>query len=158
LEQTELETTLKRDGSFYLGDMVNKFIAGALDSSDPSEGEVLEARQLFFTASGRIGVIVDVDQATSLQLTGLQRNMSLVTVPIGRLTHTTFRAPRNRRGRSDAEAASVGFLDGDYLERYLDIQSKQILAQIMQGGGEAERLAITQEALSKILERLRSLH
>jgi hypothetical protein len=29
LEESELETALKRDGSFYINDMVNKFIPGA---------------------------------------------------------------------------------------------------------------------------------
>jgi len=61
-----------------------------LDSSDPSEEEVLEAKQLFFTASGRIGVIVDVDQETSIQLTGLQRNMASAISPAGGLTHTVY--------------------------------------------------------------------
>jgi len=158
LERTELETTLKRDGSFYLGDMVNKFVTGALEFSENTEEDVVKAKQLFFTASGRIGVIVDVDQETSLKLTGLQRNMARAMLPAGALTHTAFRAPRNRRGRSDAEASSVGFLDGDFLERFLSGQPSEIMGNIMEGESQAEHLTSSKEALQKILERLRGLH
>lgn len=65
-------------------------IAGALESSENTEENILEAKQLFFTASGRIGVVVDVDQDTSLQLTGLQRNMDSAIPAPGGLTHTAY--------------------------------------------------------------------
>lgn len=156
------------------GFLSNHSSVGALEFSENTEEDILEAKQLFFTASGRIGVIVDVDQETSLQLTGLQRNMAWAMSPAGALTHTayvnlksviaspnihcSFRAPRNRRGRSDAEASSVGFLDGDFLERFLSVQPSEIMGKIMEGESQAEHLTSSKEAIHKILERLRGLH
>jgi DNA damage-binding protein 1 len=70
-----------------------------------------------------------------------------------------FRAPRNRRGRTDAEESSVGFLDGDFLERFLTFpHSSSIVEEIMKGASEAERLTLPREKIQKVLERLQGLH
>lgn len=62
-------------------------------------------------------------------------------------------------GRYDAEASSFGFLDGDFLERYLDLpSSSSAVDKIMNGNYEPERLRLSREKIQKILERLQSLH
>jgi DNA damage-binding protein 1 len=49
----------------------------------------LEAKHVFFTSSGRIGVIVNVvDDQLSLHLTALQRNLAGVLQGVGGVTHT----------------------------------------------------------------------
>jgi DNA damage-binding protein 1 len=75
------------------------------------------------------------------------------------LTWVRFRAPRNNRGHSDSEESSVGFLDGDFLERFLTFpHSSSTVDDIMKGTSQAERLTLPQEKIQKILERLQSLH
>jgi len=70
-----------------------------------------------------------------------------------------FRAPKNNWGRSDSEATSFGFLDGDFLERFLlFIDDRQALHQIMQGQSEPERLTISVQRIQRVLERLQSMH
>lgn len=57
------------------------------------------------------------------------------------------------------EAVSVGFLDGDFLELFLQYMGdERSLKQIMEGQSEPERLTITPEQLQKVLEGLQSLH
>lgn len=70
-----------------------------------------------------------------------------------------WRAPTAPRGRSDAQAAAVGFLDGDFLERFLDYpKSSPQIAKILAGKNEAETLKISYEDLRIVLEALRSMH
>lgn len=70
-----------------------------------------------------------------------------------------FRGPKNIRGRSDAEASSFGFLDGDFLEQFLAIEpSTEDMKNIMKGASEAERLTLSRDRIQKVLERLRSFH
>ena len=49
---------------------------------------MLQPKQLFFTSSGRIGVVVDIGAEMSLHMTELQRNMAQVITPTGGLSHT----------------------------------------------------------------------
>lgn len=92
-------------------------------------------------------------------MTELQRNMAQVIPATGGLSHSKFRAPRNRRGRSDVEESAIGFLDGDFLERFLTLpHSSGTMDKIMKGISQAERLTLPREKIQKVLERLQSLH
>jgi DNA damage-binding protein 1 len=53
-----------------------------------SDDAMLQPKQLFFTSSGRIGVVVDIGAEMSLHMTELQRNMAQVITPTGGLSHT----------------------------------------------------------------------
>lgn len=132
-------------------------------------------KQLFLTPAGQIGVIIDItDDELSLQMTALQRNLSsfyelktgishskwgFSLSELTRLTSSRYRVPKNNSGRSDLEATSVGFLDGDFLELFLRYMSdEQSLAQIMEGQSEPERLTFAPDRLQKLLEELQCLH
>ena len=70
-----------------------------------------------------------------------------------------YRAPKHNAGRTDLEATSVGFLDGDFLELFLQYMTdEESLKQIMEGKSEPERLTVTPERLQRVLEGLQSLH
>ena len=70
-----------------------------------------------------------------------------------------WRAPANYRGRSEAQMAPVGFLDGDFLESFLDYPAgSQEVERVMKGRNEAEKLNTTYGELRSILESLRSTH
>ncbi|KAH7926445.1 hypothetical protein BV22DRAFT_1118853 [Leucogyrophana mollusca] len=180
LQTTELQTLLERDGNYHLGDMVNKFVPvlpGSLTAHEVSIDIPLEPKQLFFTSSGQVGVVIDVADELSLHLTALQRNLSNYysrkrgishakwgylfkrLIP-GALTRSCrFRAPKNAVGRSDAEATSYGFLDGDFLEHFLQhIRDEDALKRIINGRSEPEKLTIPVNRIQKVLERLQSMH
>ncbi|KAG6837618.1 hypothetical protein H0H93_006139 [Arthromyces matolae] len=150
---------LECDGNYYLADFVTKFTRGSL-TSDSTMSTSLEASQTFFTSSGRIGVIVEVTDATlALNLTALQRNLAAVLTGIGGESHTRFRAPKNIKGRTDADPAAYGFIDGDFLERFLHhLGSPDVIEKVMAGHSDPERLLISVEEIQSVLENIQSFH
>lgn len=135
------------------------FIPGALSVEQTKESK-FNPEAVFFTSSGRIGIISDIrDPDLSLHLTRLQSNLVSVIPGVGNQSHTKFRAPKNTRGPSDADNAAFGFLDGDFLEQFLGLHdSPDRLKKALEGGSEPERLKLSQEQITKILEELQSLH
>jgi hypothetical protein len=63
-------------------------MTGGLTSPDAAGGFELTPKQLLFTVTGGIGIVVDVGAELSLQLTALQRNMTSAIPGIGGLNHT----------------------------------------------------------------------
>lgn len=63
---------------------------GALTTPDTPGHATLEPKQLFFTSSGRIGVIMDMSSEISIHITELQRNMSHVVHGAGGHSHTKY--------------------------------------------------------------------
>ncbi|KAH7885105.1 CPSF A subunit region-domain-containing protein [Phlebopus sp. FC_14] len=159
LQKTEFLKSLERDGHYYLGEIVNKFLPGALGSHEVSVDLPIQPKQLFFTPTGQIGVVIDMNDELSLHMTALQRNLSTFYERKTGVSHSKFHAPKNSSGRSDMEATSYGFLDGDFLEKFLSfLGDENSLRQIMDGQSEPERLTMPADRIQKILERLQSMH
>jgi DNA damage-binding protein 1 len=88
-----------------------------------STNPTLTTQLPFFASSGRIGAIVDVGRPElSLHLTALERNLGKVATEIARALHARCRAPVGTWGKSDADVAAHGLLDGDFLEKFLDYE------------------------------------
>lgn len=64
--------------------------AGTVHSSDRAEDLEIQAKSLFFTASGRIGLILDMGKELSLQMTALERNLNGVIKDISGTTHKRY--------------------------------------------------------------------
>lgn len=64
--------------------------SGTAHSSEKAEDLAIEAKSLFFTSSGRIGVILDMDKELSLHMTALQRNLNSVVKEMGGTTHRRY--------------------------------------------------------------------
>ncbi|KAI9465477.1 CPSF A subunit region-domain-containing protein [Lactarius psammicola] len=163
VQRGETRTTLDRDGFYNLGDVVNKFIPGSMTSSDSASGgnntTALVPKLLFFTSSGRIGVIVDAGPELSLHLTALERNLSKVVTEIANASHAKHRAPVGALGKSDADAAAYGFLDGDFLEKFLDFEHPSSETErILKGSIPPEKLKQTYGEIRQSLEALQALH
>ncbi|KAG1898161.1 CPSF A subunit region-domain-containing protein [Suillus fuscotomentosus] len=159
LQDSGTRELLERDGNYFLGDLVNKFLPGTLSSQEVSLDSPMQPQQLFFTSAGLIGVIIDLADDLALDLTGLQRNLSNYIQKQEGPNHTKYRAPKNVRGRSDADASSFGFLDGDFLERFLQfVGTPQALKRIMDGQSEPEKLTISADRIQKVLESMQSMH
>ncbi|KAH6912768.1 mono-functional DNA-alkylating methyl methanesulfonate N-term-domain-containing protein [Coprinopsis sp. MPI-PUGE-AT-0042] len=150
---------LDRDGSYFLGDLPTKFIRGNM-SSDSTSIDTFEPVSIFFTSSGGIGIIIDIkDQDLARHLSELQRNMSAQFKGIGAPSHSSFRAPRNNRSRTDAEASAVGFIDGDFIETFLGlIGNDGKVDKVMAGQIVEERLKLSVDKFQKHLETLQALH
>lgn len=65
------------------------FTLGSLTTPDQTKESKLESQLIYFTSSGSIGVIADVeDRDFALHLTELQRNLAAVIPGIGGISHT----------------------------------------------------------------------
>jgi DNA damage-binding protein 1 len=66
-------------------------VPGSLTGSDQTNKSELQTEMIFFTSSGRIGIIVDIqDNDLALHLSELQRNMSATIPAVGGTSHTRF--------------------------------------------------------------------
>jgi len=163
VQRGETKTTLERDGFWNLGEVVNKFIPGSMSSSDSvsiaSTTTTLRPQLLFFTSSGRIGVVIDVGPELSLHLTALERNLRKVVAEVAHASHAKYRAPVGAWGRRDADAAAYGFLDGDFLEKFLDYRHPSTeIERVLRGSSPPEKLKQTDGEIRQTLEALQALH
>ncbi|KAL1677809.1 mono-functional DNA-alkylating methyl methanesulfonate N-term-domain-containing protein [Schizophyllum commune] len=160
--------TLDRDGAFFLGEMVNEFIPGSLstaETTDSDDGLTLKPSYLFFTSVGRIGVVVDLVAGSSLSrlFTDLERNMSYVFRGVGvpkgpHEDHQKYRAPKNSIRGSDSESAR-GFVDGDFLEQFLQVGDDATARKVIEGKTVHEKIrTYNREEIRQQLEALQSLH
>ena len=70
-----------------------------------------------------------------------------------------WRTPKNSRGISDSIGEASGFLDGDFLERLLDLDNDSPEAQrAMNGSTNAEKLSISFSEVVNVLEQLQAVH
>ncbi|KLO05927.1 hypothetical protein SCHPADRAFT_917631 [Schizopora paradoxa] len=151
LHQLPDKMMLDQDGEFRIDEIVNKFIPGISDIFTP--------KHVFFTSTGRIGVITEsVDEAHSMNLTSLLRNLSHVVHGPGEMTYADRRSPVSAKGKSDGHPIQ-GFADGDFLERILDFDpSSKEMQKTLEGKTPAEKIELTQQQIKSILESLRSFH
>ncbi|EJC97967.1 uncharacterized protein FOMMEDRAFT_162310 [Fomitiporia mediterranea MF3/22] len=157
LQKQGSKMLLDQDGLYNIEEIVNKCVPGCFDSTPNKFG--LQTKQLLFTSTGRIAVVVNVEDDLSRLLSSLERNMAGVIKGPGDLDHTLWRAPSNSRGRSDANGAATGFLDGDLLERFLDYPyPSPEITRILSGRNEAEKIGTSYSEIRAILESLRSTH
>ena len=136
-------------------------VPGSSSSGSGSSSTTLAPQLLFFTSSGRIGVIVDVGPELSLHLTALERNLGKVVTEIAHASHAKRRAPVGTWGKSDADAdaAAYGFLDGDFLERFLEYEHPSTETErVLRGSSPPERLRQTYGEIRQTLEALQALH
>jgi DNA damage-binding protein 1 len=137
---------------------------GSMSSSDSAQhaaGTMTTptTQLLFFTTSGRIGVVVDVPSELSLHLTALERNLRRVVPEITQASHAKYRSPVGTWGKSDADAAPYGFLDGDFLEKFLDYHHPSTETdRVLQGVSPPEKLKQSYREIRQSLEALKALH
>ncbi|EJD50676.1 hypothetical protein AURDEDRAFT_112250 [Auricularia subglabra TFB-10046 SS5] len=157
-QESPTDRKLEIDGSYHLGDQVNKFIPGRL--SAPTVGASIVLEQVFVTSLGRIGIVAEADKDASWALSALERNIEKV-LDQGAPKHDLWRAPHSEHGVSDAQRSAANFIDGDMLERFYDVapDSKEY-EHIMEGSSEFERISTTttEKELHALLEQLQGLH
>ncbi|KAI0061660.1 hypothetical protein BV25DRAFT_1857049 [Artomyces pyxidatus] len=148
---------LDRDGYYHLDDLVNKFLPGSMHTSDAARDIDVAAKMLFFTSSGRIGVVMDMGKELSLHMTALERNMAKSEHDVTGSGHSKWRAPVSARGKTDADGSAFGFLDGDFVEKFLDYPQTKAEG-VMKGTSQPERLAQSYKDIRHVLEALQALH
>ena len=85
--------------------------------------------------------------------------MRRVVTEITHASHAKYRAPVGTWGKSDADAAAYGFLDGDFLEKFLDYRHPSTETErVLRGGSTPEKLKQTYKEIRQSLEALKVLH
>ncbi|SCV68143.1 BQ2448_264 [Microbotryum intermedium] len=150
--QAEIE--LVDRGRYHLGELITSFSSGALvHQFDDTLAGLATPRLVFTTSAGSIGAILEIDAETSKVLSELERNMRRVMDSIGGLRQEEWRA-----FRSECQiASSAGFIDGDFVERFLAVSTSQV-EQIMAGGNEHERITMSSDDVMRIVEGVSRLH
>ena len=115
-------------GQIHVGDFINVFRHGSLvmqnlgDTSIPHTGSVL-----FGTVGGAIGLVTQLPQDFYEFLHDLQTRLTKVIKSIGRIEHAHWRSFSS----DQKDEACEGFIDGDVIESFLDLdrykQNKWIL-------------------------------
>ncbi|BEJ16509.1 hypothetical protein CspHIS471_0511140 [Cutaneotrichosporon sp. HIS471] len=124
--------------SFGLHEDVTRFRTGALAATHPDE---LQADLLFATADGRLGIVGQLGDSATRTLSDLQRNMAKYKRGPGNVEWREFR----RGGSTLVPKETAGFIDGDFVQTFLDDGDKRYL----DGATEHERVAQIVEGAKK---------
>ena len=156
-QSEEVRCRLDTIGEFHLGEMCNKFMSGSLimpHSASSSAGRrkvalrmtsptkaagkgstvsrafrptvTIGTQTLFATVDGTLGSILGLDARTAAFFKTLERAMSKTITPVGDFGHAEFRAfDADRRVHP-----SHGFVDGDLVESFLDLDRHSMEAVV----------------------------
>ncbi|GAW02346.1 uv-damaged dna-binding [Lentinula edodes] len=160
---TNNRTILVRDGFYHVGDLITKFIRGSLATTTDSAPGRFKSTHIFCTLSGQIGVITSVENDIVLSrfLSALELQLGQKSISAGGVSHAKHRAPRLSRGRSDADSAAYGILDGDLLEQMLTYMNTdpELAEEIYTlSVADDDDLPYTLAELKKDLELLQNMH
>ena len=165
-QSEELRNRLDTVGAFHLGELPNKMLRGSLviatntAASYNPDGIIsnkvpkpnVGSRTLLGTVDGSIGTILGLDVSTFKFLKALERSMSRNVRSIGDLSIEEYRAFRGERERS--HFPSRGFVDGDYVESFLDLDQLTMEAVVKhmnhEGRWEVDRSSDATKSLDEI--------
>ncbi|KAJ2740098.1 DNA damage-binding protein 1a, partial [Coemansia sp. BCRC 34301] len=129
----ELQQRLFVEARWHLSDQINVIRSGSLvmDVPDPEFPDVFRASLVFGTVQGAIGVIASVEDARIARiLDRLQVNMSHLLPTPGMWDYDEWRSYASDQRMSRA----FGVLDGDLIERFLDLPP-EVRRLVFEGGG-----------------------
>jgi len=143
-ERMRLEVT----GEYHLGDLVTSIREGSLTMDLPDSEVAGLQTTIFATVGGALGVIAQVSKQQFDFLFSVQDAMREKMRSVGNLSHAHYRGFMRDR---DYEKDSRGFVDGDFVETYLELpRSKQ--EEI------ADRASLNADDIAHRLEDFSRLH
>ncbi|KAJ1916461.1 DNA damage-binding protein 1a [Mycoemilia scoparia] len=114
--------TLKVEGSWHLGDLINQIRPGSLVMDIPDPDLPIKPTLIFVTLTGAVGVVANIESNKCGRiLERLQANMANLLTPVGLLPHKKWRSFTNLNRTSDP----FGFIDGDLVETFLDLSPEK---------------------------------
>lgn len=132
---------------------------------------------VFFTNTGRIGVISVVPQELGYLFSSLERNLSYALPGPGGLEHaryvkctqvliqhditifldvSSWRAPVTVG--AFGESSQTGFVDGDFVERFLDYGEPASAIVALEGRNAAQKIGSDYAVVVQRLEQLQAVH
>lgn len=115
---------LERCGQFHLGNSVNRIHHGSLVMQMPeNEGPALKTL-IFGTSDGMLGVIANLKKESFQFFEALQNAMATLVPGVGGFAHSEWREMVLEN--QDHRAPAKNYLDGDLIERFLDLSLAQM--------------------------------
>jgi len=142
--------SIERSGAYYLGELVTQVRLGSVAAQE-AEGDV-KPRAVFFTNTGRIGVISAVPQELGYLFTSLERNLNYALPGPAGLEHAHWRAP------ATFSASQTGFVDGDFVEQFLQYREPASAKIAMEGRNAAQKIKSDYAMVVQRLEQLQAVH
>lgn len=140
---------LERVGQFHLGARVNRIEHGSLVMQmAENEGPALST-MIFGTTDGMLGVIARLKPDVFQFFLEVQNAMATLIPGVGGLKHSDWREMARMNPARTAPAKN--FLDGDLIERFLDLSSVQ-MAKV------SEMVNVNVEELVQRVEEMQRLH
>lgn len=115
---------LERIGQFHLGSRVNSIQHGSLVMQMTDNEGPATKTLIFGTPDGTLGVIACIKPAIYEFFLALQNAMATLIPGVGGLSHADWRAMTQETPPSTAPAKN--FVDGDLIERFLDLSMAQM--------------------------------
>ncbi|KAJ3310810.1 DNA damage-binding protein 1 [Gonapodya sp. JEL0774] len=141
-------------GEWHVGDLVNRFKPGSLVMNLPDTEPAAKPLLLFGTVNGTIGIVASLTPERYALLQKIETNINCVLKPVGSFDHATWRSFCNDQRLAD----SSGFIDGDVVERFLDLTADQ-KEQVIEGRNGGSPVDVGVADLTKMIEDLaRSCH
>ena len=107
------------------------------------------SQTLFGTVDGTLGAILGLDGPTAAFFSCLERSMQKIITPVGHFSHQNFRAFNSEQRLHP----SHGFVDGDLVESFLDLDKTTMTAVVKQmnwdGGWNIDDLAFAGDSNGK---------
>jgi DNA damage-binding protein 1 len=141
---------LDRVGLFHLGAIVNRIKHGSLVMRMPEDvGSPVQKTMIFGTADGMLGVIATLTPAAHEFFVHVEKAMASELPGVGGFSHADWRqfyvaAPLRK-------APAKGFVDGDLVERFLELP-------LLQATRVADTVGVTVEDLTRRVEEMHRLH
>eukprot|EP00871_Galdieria_phlegrea_P002229 jgi/Galph1/3006/GphlegSOOS_G1662.1 len=143
----EERSRLEKVGEYHLGELVNRIRHGRLVMQMPESGVCIERTLLYGTVNGTLGVIASIDEKTFHFLHSVQVALNDIIKGIGGIQHDDWRRFTSDRRVGD----SKNYLDGDLIERFLDLSRDKM--ELV-----AKKVNVPVEELSKQIEELSRIH
>ncbi|EFX05445.1 uv-damaged DNA-binding protein [Grosmannia clavigera kw1407] len=136
---------LRTVGEMYLGEMVNRIRPIAVETSP---GAMVHPRAFLATVEGSIYMVGTIAPEAQDLLMNLQTKLAAIVKGPG---NTSFSAYRSFRNAERESTEPFRFVDGELLERFLDV-GEDVQKEVAQGLGPSV------EDLRNIIEELKRLH
>ena len=133
-------------GEFHLGEFVNRFRRGSLVAKARDAGDVRAECTLFGTVNGALGVLATLEKDVFEFALKVQNAMNVVVQGVGGLSHEKWRSFHNEHQTRPAR----GFVDGDVVERFLDLKKDAAKKVAALAGVSVEEITRRVEALQRV--------
>ncbi|KAG8793975.1 hypothetical protein FRC16_010750 [Serendipita sp. 398] len=153
------EDGIQPSGRYHFGEVISSLVPGSVSTNAARGGDKALAvpKHLLFTSGGRISVISKCDDERAMKLHNIQRNIG-AAFKSDHYDVLSWRAPHTSiKTFSDDIPQASGFIDGDLLLRFLELESDSpLVKKILNGTKRAERLDMEYGELREFIEELQT--